>query len=83
MTFETKQEHPESGAKRDTAAAKCDVKNLVSPGAGFWKYVHADISPREARVEGFFAEALEKFGMREGDVVFVHAGNGKAFLVGV
>lgn len=83
MTIETQQEQPGSRAGQGAAAAKCDVKNLVSPGAGFWKYVHADLSPEEAGVKDFFAEALEKFGMREGDVVFVHAGNGKAFVVGV
>lgn len=83
MTIESKQEKTKSDGKPGKNATKCDVKNLVSPGAGLWKYAHAGLTFEEAKNKAFFAEALEKFGMRAGDVVFVHAGNGTAFLVGV
>lgn len=62
---------------------ECVVRNLVASGPGLWKYSHEGLAEKEAKGEGFFSAALERYGMREGDVVLVNAGNGNAFMVGV
>lgn len=70
--------------KKQSAAKKpCDMTKLAASGTGLWKYAQEGVTEEIVKDKAFFTEAVEKYGMREGDIVFVNAGGGKAFMVGV
>ena len=60
-----------------------ETARLTGTGCGIWKY-DASGMDRKTIAEGrFFAPAMDRYGMRPGDVVIVNAGGGNVFLVGV
>jgi hypothetical protein len=56
-------------------------ENLQGAGLGLWVY-RDDISEADAAQSGFFDPARQRFGLRTGDIVFVHTGQ-KVHTIGV
>lgn len=70
-------------AKNRSGKTRFQATRLTGTGCGIWRYDARGADETAAGDAVFYAPAFERYSMKEGDVVIVHAGSGSVFLVGV